>query len=606
MSAKKWLVAFVATAVLLALLLCGFNVLTDPFGVFGDPVMDWYSYDETMNPRAAKAVYLKSHFDDYDAYVLGCSSTSSFPTQALNEAYGASFYNMIVYGADMLDTEQTAKWLLENDDVRYILLNVYIDNGLSYNYESNPLNNSMLPDLDGSSKLKFYSRFAFASPEYGLAKLKARKSDTWLQQSFDVFDVPTGCYDKRKRDVEAIGPMDEYLQNYPIFTDYPDDSLSVPHTAECMESVARIREMCQAAGTELIVVTAPVYCDYLAHFSREAVESFYTALANVTPFRDFSRSSVSFEPRYFYDGTHFRNAVGEMAVAKMTGASGYIPADFGYAVTAENVGEYFETYWDAAPLSETELTARVPILMYHHLSDTEENSATISPARFKEHIAALEDAGYTAVGFDELKAFVYDGVPLPDKCVVITFDDGYQSNYDYAYPVLREHGMKATIFTIGSSVGKDTYKDTGEPMHPHFGAEAAREMVQSGTIDIGSHTYDMHQSAALEEGPARQNVAPLEGESEEDFIRAMREDFARSIAETEAMCGEPADVLAYPEGVHSDLTQAIAWEAGFRVTLTSDPGVNTLVKGLPQSLLGLNRFGMNESVSAAELLELLK
>ncbi len=53
--------------------------------------------------------------------------------------------------------------------------------------------------------------------------------------------------------------------------------------------------------------------------------------------------------------------------------------------------------------------------------------------------------------------------------------------------------MKATIFAIGVSIGKDTYKDTDHAMTPHFGAAEMQEMVDSGLISIQSHTYDMHQ-----------------------------------------------------------------------------------------------------------------
>lgn len=607
MSAKKWLVCFVLTALLLAAALAGFNLYTDPFGVFGDRFLDWYSFDETNNPRAAKLAYLRDRLDDYDSYVLGCSSTSSFSVGPLNEAFGASFYNMIVYGADMQDTEQLARWLLAHDSVRYLFLNVYIDNGLSYGYESNPLTDSMPPEADGSSGLRFYTRFAFASPEYGVAKLRARKADTYLAQSFDVFDEPGGAYDKKKRDVEPIGALDPYLDAYPVFRDYPSERRGTSRTAECMQSVARIRDMCEAAGTELIVATAPVYCDHLARFDRADVTGFYAALAEVTPFWDFSCSSVSFEPRYFYDATHFRNAVGDMAIARIAGdETVYIPADFGYYVTSENAAAHFASYWDAKALPEDQLTARVPVLMYHHLTDGEQNSATITPALFRAHMQALSGAGYRTVSLAELRAFVYEGAALPEKPVLITFDDGYMSNYELAYPVLQEFGMKAAIFVIGSSVGKDTYKDTGAAIHPHFSADQAREMVDSGLIEIQSHTYDMHQSAALEPGPARENMQPLPGETEAEFIEALRTDFGENRALLEDVTGAAPFALACPEGVYSDLTQAIAVENGIAITLTSDPGVNTLVRGLPQSLLALHRFGVNESVDTEQLLTWLE
>ena len=67
------------------------------------------------------------------------------------------------------------------------------------------------------------------------------------------------------------------------------------------------------------MVTAPVYADYLASFPWEQVAAFYTRLAEVTDYWDFSYSSVSFEPRYFYDETHFRECVGDMALAGCLG-----------------------------------------------------------------------------------------------------------------------------------------------------------------------------------------------------------------------------------------------------------------------------------------------
>ena len=296
-----------------------------------------------------------------------------------------------------------------------------------------------------------------------------------------------------------------------------------------------------------------------------------------------------------------------MAIARIAGdETVYIPADFGYYVTSENAAAHFASYWDAKALPEDQLTARVPVLMYHHLTDGEQNSATITPALFRAHMQALSGAGYRTVSLAELRAFVYEGAALPEKPVLITFDDGYMSNYELAYPVLQEFGMKAAIFVIGSSVGKDTYKDTGAAIHPHFSADQAREMVDSGLIEIQSHTYDMHQSAALEPGPARENMQPLPGETEAEFIEALRTDFGENRALLEDVTGAAPFALACPEGVYSDLTQAIAVENGIAITLTSDPGVNTLVRGLPQSLLALHRFGVNESVGTEQLLTWLE
>ena len=78
MSSRKWF-AMLPGAVLLALCCCAaLNVLVDPFGLFGDPILDWYSYDETNNPRIAKIGWLDAHYEQFDSYVIGSSSAAAY------------------------------------------------------------------------------------------------------------------------------------------------------------------------------------------------------------------------------------------------------------------------------------------------------------------------------------------------------------------------------------------------------------------------------------------------------------------------------------------------------------------------------------------------
>ena len=609
MSSKKWVLVFLATVFVLAALLAGLNAAVDPFGAFGDRLLSWFSYDETNNPRVAKLSYLEQHHDEYDSYILGCSSTSSFPVDAFNEAYGARFYNLIMYGADMRDCEKITRYLIEHYEVKNLILNVYLDNGLEYDEESDRLTKSLHYKEDpDTSALSFYTRYLFADPRYALAKLNALRTDTILPQTFDVFDERTGCYDKRVRDAEPIGSAERYLESYPVFADYPHQALSLPYTKPCMQSVAAIRAMCEEAGVNLTVVAGPVYAAYLKNYQTEDIAAFYRSLAQVTPFWDFSSSSVSCEMRYFYDGTHFRNNVGEMMCARMTGRTDlWLPDDFGTYVTADTPEEYFTDVLSPAALSPDEISAQVPILMYHHLSEDVTNSEMVSPEQFEAQIRALSEAGYTGVSFDELQAYVLRGAPLPEKPVVITFDDGYESNYTLAYPILQKYGMKATIFAIGVSFGKDHYKDTDYAITPHFGAAEAAEMAASGLISIQSHTYDMHQWPPYESGSAvRENILPLPGEGEEAYVQALTEDFTRSRALLEDAAGQPVDVLAYPAGQYSTLAQVTLQSLGVHVTLSTNPGVNTVVRGLPQTLYAMLRFGITEDVTPEALLDMIR
>ena len=606
MNAKKWVLTFLLFALVLVLGLAAFNYVTDPFAAFGDRFLNWFSYDETNNPRVAKISYLEQHHDEYDSYILGCSSTSSLQVSDFNKLYDANFYNLIMYGADMRDCEKIADYLIEHYEVKHLVLNVYLDNGFTYDDETDRLTRNLhyLTDPD-TSALSFYTRYLFCDPRYGFAKLKNLRNDRLLPQSFDVFNEVTGEYDKRVRDVEPIGSMDTYLEAYPVFADYPKTGdFVLGQTENCMKSVAAIKERCEAADVELVVVAAPVYIDYFQNFQAEDVANFYASLAKVTDFWDFSCSSVSCEPRYFYDATHFRNAVGSMIAARIAGDdSVYIPDDFGTYVTADTPSSYFSEVLQATALPDETVSRDVPVLMWHNLAEESSGDMTISVDMFRAQIEALHEAGFKTVSLQQLYDYVHFGTELPEKPIVLTFDDGYFSNYEYAYPILREYGMQATIFAIGVSVGKDTYKDTDHAMTPHFGADEAREMVDSGLISVQSHTFDMHQWPPFEDGNAqvRETLLPFDGEADADYEAAVEADFAESRELLESITGQPVNALAFPEGAYVTLTQDALRSAGAEMTFTTVRAVNTVVKGLPQSLCAMPRFGMTESTDMTAL-----
>ena len=608
MNSKRWLALFLATVVLLGAAVVAFNYWVDPFGVFSHKAMEWPSYEMTLNPRTAKITYLKEHHDEYDSYLLGSSSTSSFPVASLNRYLDAKFYNMIVYGSDMLDTEEQATYLLTHYTVKNIVVNVYLDNATSYNVEADPLSYAMPPEMTGQSKFAFFSKYLFLDPRHSLDKLKAMRNDTYLTQPFDVFNETTGAYDKTVRDAEGIGSLDAYLQAYPVFANYPKSHIKMNEQAitGTLESLARIRDLCREKGVNFLVLTPPVYYEYLRYFDWEQVVDFYTRLAEVTDYWDFLYSSASFEPRYFYDETHARNCVGQMALARLFGDDSiYVPADLGEHVTRENAAEHWAALSQTHAQAAEAYTATVPVLMYHHLDQTGNDTTLITPEHFEAQIAALAAAGYTAVLPDELEAYVREGMPLPQKPILITFDDGYYSNYEYAYPVLSEHGMKAVIFTVGTSFGKTTYLDTDAPITPHFGEKEAKEMTNSGVISLQSHTYDMHRSENYEKN-ARYDMGQLAGETEEEYIDTVREDLIMSREFLENLREDNVLALSYPKGKITDNAARIAVEEGYTVTFSTNWGVQELVRGLGQSLYAVKRNHISNDVTSERLLEIVQ
>ena len=246
----------------------------------------------------------------------------------------------------------------------------------------------------------------------------------------------------------------------------------------------------------------------------------------------------------------------------------------------------------------------VPILLYHDVNETGEGDYIISEETLYSHLDAIREAGYHTVTFQQMAAYVEEGTPLPENPVALTFDDGYLSNYEIVWPALQERDMTATIFVIGSSVGKDTYKDTGAGIIPHFSYQQAEEMAASGVISVQTHTYDMHQYQPLEPDGGRRGCLPREDETEETYRQALETDLTRAIEELESNTSETALVLSYPGGDYTQEAEEISAQLGLRVSVSTVPQPAVLTRGDPASLRLLGRYNIDDC-SPQELLDLL-
>jgi len=234
---------------------------------------------------------------------------------------------------------------------------------------------------------------------------------------------------------------------------------------------------------------------------------------------------------------------------------------------------------------ETGESVTVPILIYHHFSD---RSGDTSPQKFRDDMEALSKAGYTTVFLDDLYNFAADGTKLPEKAVVVTIDDGYLSNYQYAYPVLKELGMKAEIAVIGWSVGLD--KDNcDQVIIPHFSWEQASEMVDSGIIRIRSHSYNMHEFSS--DGiVSRVGALKRDDESYGEYIASFVEDMKKISSLIRLKLGYNSNVFVYPYGESTPLTEKLLESLGYDITLTTGDGVNVITRGDMDTLRLLKRI----------------
>ena len=244
----------------------------------------------------------------------------------------------------------------------------------------------------------------------------------------------------------------------------------------------------------------------------------------------------------------------------------------------------------------------LPILIYHHLDETGDGGTTISLTAFEEQMEALAEAGYEAVSCAQVVDYVQSGTPLPEQPVLITLDDGYTSNLELAAPVLQRLGLRATVFIIGINVGCETRAPSGEPlMTPRFSFAQAEPWVESGVIELQSHTYDLHQLASSGYG-RRDGMLRLTDESPEDYADAVLSDLACSCQQLQDNTGNKVCAVAYPFGYYSDETESLLTLCGIPMSLTVDHGINRLIEGDTNCLRLLRRINVTDHCSGAELI----
>ncbi|MBR7081980.1 MAG: polysaccharide deacetylase family protein [Oscillospiraceae bacterium] len=250
--------------------------------------------------------------------------------------------------------------------------------------------------------------------------------------------------------------------------------------------------------------------------------------------------------------------------------------------------------------------AALPVLMYHHIAENSTESTIVTPARFDEQMRALSDAGYNSVTVQQVINFVGGEGELPEKPVLITFDDGYTSNLDIAAPILEKYGMCATVFVIGVNVGKEIYIHSGNPLYPpRFSYEDAAPWIEKGVIDVQSHSFDMHQLKSYGYS-GRDGMLRLKDESDEAYAAAVKADCLAFAESRRDKISTELTALSYPFGYYTKELDSILSECGIQMTFTIKERINSLKIGDPSCLRMMGRFNITERLSGKMLLLWIK
>jgi biofilm PGA synthesis lipoprotein PgaB len=226
----------------------------------------------------------------------------------------------------------------------------------------------------------------------------------------------------------------------------------------------------------------------------------------------------------------------------------------------------------------------------------------------------LKGTGWTVLSLDDLAAAAVGVRPLPDKAILITFDDGYHSLYTRAFPLLRAYHYPAVAALVGSWMedrpdGTVQFGDKTVPRSNFISWAEAREMQASGLVEFASHSYDLHHGVRANPqgnmipGAMTWKYDPITRTYEDDaqYSARIRADLTRSRAVMAANLGNPPRAMVWPYGRYTGPALAVTKQLGFRFSMTLEPE-----PAYTSDLFAIHRYFPAEGASFADIVRNLR
>lgn len=244
---------------------------------------------------------------------------------------------------------------------------------------------------------------------------------------------------------------------------------------------------------------------------------------------------------------------------------------------------------------------QVAILMYHHIVDKPEKPHMLPVKQFRQHMEMLKTNGFNVISMDQYIDFMTRGTAIPNNAVLLTFDDGYDSFYTHAYPILKEYGYTATNFVIVSFIDNRIGI-------PKLTWDQMREMKEEG-MSFYSHTYDSHKYAPINakgvERPMLSHRLYLKDkkrvETQKEYIKRITDDLALAEKRLREELGNTRGGIAFPYGTFNDEVLEVLKSMGIEITFTIKKGMTT-----KKDINALRFDAGNIEYTAEKLAELLK
>ncbi len=219
---------------------------------------------------------------------------------------------------------------------------------------------------------------------------------------------------------------------------------------------------------------------------------------------------------------------------------------------------------------------RVAVITFHAVSkDFEPNPTVISQDELEKTFQLMQQRGYRPINLEQFHGFIDGKIGVPQKAVLITFDDGYEDNFLLAYPMAQKYNFPAVIFAVAK-----WFSDypRPEPHRPHLSADQAKTLMAKGLWSIAGHSYDGHRKVSGEKGPGSFYTTMVADnvyrESDLEYKARLWTDVSLTAFTLEKFGVKPVD-FAFPYGSYNDTIKEILLKSGYKYFYTNDPGLNS-------------------------------
>ncbi|WP_019422062.1 polysaccharide deacetylase family protein [Paenibacillus sp. OSY-SE] len=216
-------------------------------------------------------------------------------------------------------------------------------------------------------------------------------------------------------------------------------------------------------------------------------------------------------------------------------------------------------------------TDSVAVLMYHHVHETDRSSGTIKTSLFRAQLSYLKQRGYHFISLEEFRQYI-NGGKVPPNAVLVTFDDGYESFYWNAFPILQELHVPAVNFYVTRRM----FYSGGLHVPPMKRDQIKNMLNTVPRIDIQFHTHNMHKKVNGRAVLAYRLPLPHgRMESRGMYRKRVLDDTLICRKQLKSLQVRPVDSFAYPYGKYSKDAKSAIYEAGIRYAFTIRPGIMT-------------------------------